>query len=108
MQLEHVRAAGDLVQAVDILRNHAAKQTQRLPSPKRLVCDIRLSLGKVDVRQCFLPPVLDPRLTPREKVVEVDRLRGSPDAAGRAKIRDPTLRTYTGPSEDHRPPRHQE
>lgn len=100
VQLEHIAATGQLVQPVDILRDHAAEPPRSFPAGKGAVGDVRLGGGELHMRLGPLPPVFDLRLRVAEIFVEQDRPAAGPDPAGRAKIGNAAFRADAGARKD--------
>lgn len=95
VHFQNIMAARQLVQAVNILRDHASQSSTRFPAGQSLVGNIGFRSGEIAVRDCFLSPVFLPGFGAAEEFVEVDRLRLRPDATGRAKIGDTAFGTDT-------------
>ncbi len=103
VQLEHLAAPRDLVQAVDILRDDTLNAAIGFPAREGAVSRVGLCMGELQVRFRPLTPVLDLRLRIAAILIEENRLGPRPDAAGRAKVRNAALSADAGAGEDHAP-----
>jgi hypothetical protein len=99
VQLEHVRAAGRLMQPVDILRDHAAQPPAIPPAGERGVAGAGLGLGEVAVGFALLPPILVAGRGAGEKILKINGLVFRPHAARRAEIGNAALRADAGAGE---------
>ena len=81
-----VRSAGELVQAVDILRDQAEQLTALFEFAYRLMADVGLDGFEKLVGGFLELPVLHPRGFAGEKILEQHRLVFCPDAAGAAEV----------------------
>ena len=97
MQFQNIAAAGDLMQAVDILGHDPAGETTLFPAREGTMSHIRLRADELDMRFSPLAPILKPRLGIGEILIEQDRLSPRPDTSWRAKIGNAALGTDAGP-----------
>ena len=94
-----VRSAGELVQAVDILRDQAEQLAALFEFADRLVADVGLDGLEELVGGFFELPMLHPRGFTGEKILEQHRLIFRPDSSGAAEVRHAGFRTDAGAGE---------
>src|SRR5262249_5183789 len=87
MQLHHAPAARLLVQAVDVLGDHAEQRTRTLGLRQRRVA--RVGPGRRDRRERLLLvlPIAPTRLRARQELLYRDRLVAAPQPARAAEVR---------------------
>jgi hypothetical protein len=96
VELQHAAAAGQLVQAVDVLRDDAADASGGLPAGQNLVAEVGLGVCEVAMHFTLLPPVFVAAFGARQELVEVHGAILRPHAPRRAKIGDPALGADAG------------
>src|SRR5688572_15721680 len=92
VQFADVLASRELMQSIDVLRDDSPQFSRLFPLCQDVMSNVRLSIGEVTMRDCFLPPVLLPSRGTTHEVFEINRLICRPDSTGRTKIRDAALR----------------
>lgn len=97
-------SAGELVQAVDVLRDQAEQSAALLKFADRVMSEIRLYRFEKLVGRFFELPMLHTRRFAGEKILKEHRLIFRPNATGTAEVRHAGLRADAGAGEkDDRP-----
>ncbi len=100
MEFEHAAAAGELMEAIDVLRDNAADAAGGFPLGKCEVANVRLGGRELGVHFALLAPVLVAAVGTFHEFVEVDGAILRPDATGRAEVGDAALGADARAGED--------
>jgi hypothetical protein len=101
VELQDALAAGELVQAVDVLRDDAADSAVGFPACQDVVTGVRLGISEVAMGFAFLAPIFVAAGGTRHEFVEVHGAILRPHAAGRAEVGDAAFRADAGAGEDN-------
>ena len=101
VKFQHAAAAGHLVQAIDVLGDHAADPAGGFPAGQHLVAGVGLGVGELAMHFALLPPVFVAGIGAFEEFVEIDGAILRPDATGRAKVGDAAFGADAGAGQDN-------
>src|SRR5690606_6036255 len=102
VQFEHGIAAGQRMQAVDVLRNHRRDPPLAPPLGQQPVPNVGLAAHELVMRQRLLSPIFLASFRAAAKFVEINLPVGGPDAARRAEIGQAALGAHARPGERDR------